>query len=112
VVDDDETIRESLTVILELDGYEVRAAENGAVALGLMETNCPHVVLLDMRMPVMDGWAFAREARARGYELRILVMTAAQDAADWAQQVAADGVLAKPFAVADLLREVERLCAA
>jgi CheY-like chemotaxis protein len=110
VVDDDPGIRDTVSAILELEGYAVQAAEDGAVALRLMESLLPHVVLLDMRMPVMDGWAFAREARARGYASRIVVMTAAQDAPRWAAEVEADGVLPKPFELVTLLAEVERLC--
>ena len=63
-------------------------------------------------MPVMDGWAFAREARARGYQTPIVVMTAAHDAPAWAAEVQADGVVPKPFNLDDLVREVERVCAA
>ena len=62
-----------------------------------------------MRMPVMDGWGFARALRERGIKLPILVMTAAQDARRWAQEIDAEGYLAKPFDLLDLLSAVERL---
>ena len=65
-----------------------------------------------MRMPLVNGWAFAREIQARCIVLRIVVMTAAQDAQAWAEEIHADGCLPKPFELGQLLREVERLCQA
>jgi CheY-like chemotaxis protein len=109
VVDDDSSIRHTLSEILEMEGYAVETASDGAEALAKVERARPALVLLDMRMPVMDGWGFAREVRARGLRLTILVMTAAQDARHWAQEIGADGYLAKPFDLMDLLNAVERL---
>lgn len=109
IVDDDPSIRMTIREILELEGYPVATAENGAEALDAVERVHPVMVLLDMRMPVLDGWAFAREVRRRGLALPILVMTAAQDARRWAAEINADGFLAKPFDLPDLLDAVERL---
>ncbi len=109
VVDDDEAILEIVTTILEAEGYPVQTATNGAEALALVERARPSLVLLDMRMPVLDGWGFARELRARGVQLPILVMTAAQDARRWADEIGADGYLAKPFDLLHLLDAVQRL---
>jgi CheY-like chemotaxis protein len=66
-------------------------------------------VLLDMRMPIVDGWTFARELKARGLSIPTIVMTAAQDARRWAEEVEARGYLAKPFQLADLLAAVESI---
>jgi DNA-binding response OmpR family regulator len=63
-----------------------------------------------MRMPVLDGWGFARELGARGMKVPIVVMTAAQDARRWADEIGADGYVAKPFDLTDLLAAVERWC--
>jgi CheY-like chemotaxis protein len=109
VVDDDPSIRDTVRAILEMEGYPVRSAEDGAQALLAVEDQRPSLVLLDMRMPVLDGWGFARAIKERGLKLPILVMTAAQDARRWAQEIGADGYLAKPFDLLDLLRAVERL---
>jgi CheY-like chemotaxis protein len=84
-------------------GYEVVSVWNGAAALERLATVQPAVILLDMRMPTMDGWAFAQayehlpEPRAP-----IIVMTAAQDAARCAAEINAAAYLAKPFNLADL----------
>jgi CheY-like chemotaxis protein len=63
-------------------------------------------VLLDMRMPILDGWDFASALRERGIILPILVMTAAQDARRWAQEIGAAGYVSKPFELLDLLTAV------
>ena len=58
VVDDDPAIRTFLKVALTDEGYEVLVAGNGAIALEMIAQTPPSLVILDMRMPVMDGWAF------------------------------------------------------
>lgn len=109
VIDDDPNIVSAVRESLELDGYRVASAGHGLAGLAALEDDRPSVVLLDMRMPIMDGWTFAREARRRGAEMPIVVMTAAADAAAWAREVEASAFLAKPFTLDDLLDTVERL---
>jgi len=109
VVDDDPTILATVAETLDLEGYPVVTATNGAEALEVVERDRPSIVLLDMRMPVLDGWGFAREVRARNLPVRIVVMTAAQDARRWAEEIQAEGFVAKPFDLNDLLSTVERL---
>ena len=106
VVDDDPAIVSTVETVLRDEGYNVSTASNGRQALTELERNLPSLVLLDMRMPVMDGWAFAAEVRERGVEVPIVVMTAAQDARRWANEIAADGFVAKPFDIDDLLEMV------
>jgi CheY-like chemotaxis protein len=108
VVDDDPDIRATVSEILDLEGCDVAAASNGVEALEQIESSPPCVVLLDMRMPVLDGWGVARELRARGVGVPIVVMTAAQDAGRWAREIEADAVLPKPFELHDLLDVVSR----
>ena len=109
VIDDDPAILETVSEILSDEGYPVELASNGAEGLQVLERMRPAVVLLDMRMPVLDGWKFARVLKERGIRLPILVMTAAQDARRWAQEIGADAYLAKPFDLLALLDTVERL---
>jgi len=109
IVDDDPAILAALAEILDLEGYPVRTATNGAEALDVVEGDQPSVVVLDMRMPILDGWGFARALRERGLQLPILVMTAAQDARRWAEEIGAEGYLSKPFELLDLLGALERL---
>lgn len=109
VVDDDPSILLTVSEILDLEGYPVETARNGVEALSAVERAHPSLVLLDMRMPILDGWGFAEELKRRGLSLPILVMTAAQDARGWADEIGAQGYLAKPFDLPDLLAAVERL---
>jgi two-component system, chemotaxis family, chemotaxis protein CheY len=109
VVEDDHSIREIVTAVLEEEGHEVLQAPDGAIALAVLDRRSPDVILLDMRMPVMDGWTFARAYRQRpGHHAPIVLMTAAHDAAQWAQEIEADAVLPKPFALEELVTVVEQ----
>ena len=92
-----------------MSGYNVSTAKNGSEGLQIAEEIGPSVVLLDLRMPVLDGWEFARLARERHYKAKIIVMTAGTDAEHQAEIVGADGVLPKPFGVDQLLEVVTRL---
>ena len=112
VVDDDEGIREFVSLVLEDEGYEVVTAPHGAAALEFVARRMPAVILLDMRMPVMDGWVFARAYRQRpGSRAPIVVVTAATEAGARAAQIDAAGVLPKPFRLAELLEVVGRFTA-
>jgi CheY-like chemotaxis protein len=108
VVDDDPAIRDAVRDVLEAAGIPVVTAQDGAEALRQVLVEAPRLVLLDMRMPVMDGWGFADALRAHGVELPVVVMTAATDAGRWAEEIGARGFVAKPFAVAELVSAVER----
>jgi CheY-like chemotaxis protein len=111
VIDDDPSIRALVVEALIDDGYAVLEAGDGAQALALLGSNEPCLILLDMRMPVMDGWTFARTYRIQAAtSAPIVVMTAARDAGGWASEIEADGVLAKPFDLDDLTAVVERFC--
>ena len=107
VVDDDPSILHLVAEILADEGYPVTTAENGAAALDCMSQAHPELVLLDMRMPVMDGWGFARALDERGIRLPVVVMTAARDARQWSREIGASGWVAKPFDIDDLLQVIE-----
>jgi CheY-like chemotaxis protein len=112
VVDDDPSIQLALTIFLESEGYLVQTAANGEEALEKMAQSRPSVVLLDMRMPIMDGWDFARIIRERGINVPVISMTAAQDAARWAAEIQAVAYVSKPFELASILSAIERVCLA
>ena len=109
-VDDDPSILDLMTDILTGEGYRVLPAANGLEALQVLEGQKPCVILLDMRMPTMDGWAFAAAMRDRGLRLPVVVVTAAENARAWAQEIGADAYLSKPFQLRELLHVVERFC--
>ena len=107
IVDDEPDIRATVSAMLEIEGYDVAEAANGADALAVVEADPPDVILLDMRMPVLDAWGFAAQLRRRGHEVPIVVKTAASDAARWASEIAAPAFVAKPFGIDDLITAVK-----
>ena len=109
VVDDDEAIRRIVLDVLEWEGYRVEVAGDGLEALDLIDRSPPSLILLDMRMPVLDGWEFVQELTKRGVRVPIIVMTAAVNAQQWATEIGADAYLAKPFDLVDLIDLVARL---
>lgn len=108
VVDDDTSILDTVSSILSGEGYDVVSASTGQEALAAVARKQPLLILLDMRMPIMDGWAVARALREQGMSVPIVVMTAAESAKRWADEVGAEGYLAKPFGLDELLATVER----
>ena len=108
VVDDDPGILAMLRDLLESEGLVVRTASNGEEALDALSEVAPSLILLDMRMPVLDGWGFAERFRARALTYPIVVMTAAESAQRWAEEIGATGYIAKPFDVNELLQTIER----
>jgi CheY-like chemotaxis protein len=110
VVDDDENILDLVVMSLEITGYSTESARDGAEALEAVERGRPGLVLLDMRMPRLDGWGFARGLAERGIgDIPVVVMTAAHDARRWAEEIGADAYLEKPFDVHQLLDTVKRV---
>jgi CheY-like chemotaxis protein len=112
VVDDEEQIRAVVGEILRDEGFTVIEASNGQEALARVRDQSPVLILLDMRMPVMNGWEFAAAYRALpGPHAPIVVMTAAQHAGAWCAEIKGEGCVAKPFELDELLSEVARLAA-
>jgi DNA-binding response OmpR family regulator len=104
VVEDDLDLVALMEMVLADAGYRVRTARDGAEALRQVDLEMPGVVFLDMRMPGMNGWEFAREFRARhGRAAPIVVVTAAEDAGARAAEIDAEGWLAKPFDIDDIV---------
>jgi DNA-binding response OmpR family regulator len=109
VVEDDPDLAMLVEMIVADAGYPVRTAADGAAALRRVGERMPGLVLLDMRMPVMNGWEFAREFRARhDHAAPIVVVTAAENARLRAEEIGADGWLEKPFDLSDVLAMIER----
>src|SRR4030081_136705 len=113
VVDDDDAIRGLVTDVLRDDGYEVREAANVVEALAQLQLQRPDLIVLDLMMPVMDGWAFVEECRRKPGcdDVPIVVTSASHDLPRTAERLSRFGVptcLAKPFDVDGLLALVER----
>lgn len=109
IIDDDDAIRDLIELALTDEGFVVQSAANGAEALQLLEHEQPEVILLDTRMPVMDGPAFVEAYRQRPKpHAPIVVLTAASEAAELMQQMTPDAYLAKPFDLHALIDIVKR----
>src|SRR3954463_16774677 len=111
VVDDDPQLREALTRALELDGYAVTTASNGAQALEAISARRPDVVVLDVMMPYVGGLDVCRTLRERKDRLPILVLTARDEVGDRfaVLDAGADDYLTKPFALEELRARLRAL---
>jgi CheY-like chemotaxis protein len=112
IVEDDRDTREMLGRFLELEGFDVRTAANGQLALEALQGAAePCVILLDLMMPVMNGWQF-REHQARDprfARIPVVVVTAAGPRED-IPDISADGWLSKPVDFDRLLATIGSLC--
>jgi DNA-binding response OmpR family regulator len=109
VVDDDLDIVQTLGLCLKAEGYRVALARNGLEALELALAERPDAVLLDLMMPVMDGWQFAQELRARKLSLPLLILSADHAVERHAGALSAAAHLSKPFDLDELLSKVRAL---
>ena len=112
VVDDDPDIRELLFTALEDEGFEVVPAGNGQEALAIIKTFRPDVIVLDLMMPVMDGWQFAAELRNREEDIPIVLLSAARDLRTHAKALSAAEIIEKPFDLSELLPKIARVASA
>ena len=107
VIDDDDELAEVLRQALRESGYAVATVRHGAAALDLMGQIQPDLILLDLRMPIMDGWSFAQQyRRASKTPAAIIVMSGVRDLAAVSRMLGAAHHLQKPFDLAALSRLV------
>ena len=108
VIDDEASIRESIKVTLDYEGYQTVLAASAAEGLSLIEREKPGVILLDVKMPIMDGMELLRELRTRGHQAPIVLISghATATTAFEAARLGAYSVLEKPFETEQLLLTV------
>jgi CheY-like chemotaxis protein len=109
VVDDDDDFREALSEVLTDAGYPVQKAENGEVALAKVAEEAPGIVLLDLKMPVLDGWGVMERMRgdARSSGIPILILSAY--GFEWeAELLGAQGYIPKSVGMDEILDRVRK----
>ena len=109
VVEDDPSIREMVALALEDAGYGVSAAADGESAIALISKDRPDLLLVDLRMPLMDGFEFMRRYVGGGGRSPIIVLSAARDVDFARHQLTAAAVIEKPFDLNELIATVERI---
>jgi CheY-like chemotaxis protein len=114
VIDDDDDVADILRQALSEEGYAVATVPHGAAALDILRLHEPEVILLDLRMPLMDGWSFAERYRTITGKAPapIILISGVSDIATEARRVGADAFFRKPFDIDELIRAIERARAA
>lgn len=107
-MEDDGNIRELLRLYLEREGYEISEAENGAVGLSKWKAENPDMMLLDVMMPVMDGWQVCKEVRASNSSMPIIMITAKGETMDKVSglELGADDYIVKPLEMREVVARV------
>ena len=108
IVEDDRNIAELLQMYLEKEGYQVTTAADGGQGLAKFRSVQPNLVLLDVMMPVMDGWAVCKAIRAES-QVPIIMLTAKGETEDKISGLksGADDYITKPFEMREVLARIE-----
>jgi CheY-like chemotaxis protein len=113
VVDDDDATCDLLRELLSEEGYAVATVPHGAAALELAKHHQPAIIILDLRMPIMDGWSFVEHYRRQARPpAPLILLSAMKDAEENAKRIGAAAFVRKPFDLDELLRVVEGCFAA
>jgi DNA-binding response OmpR family regulator len=109
VVEDDASMLEMILMVLNYEGYRVRGAVNGKEALEAMDSSPADLVVLDVMMPIMDGWDLCRELRLLNPELPIIMITAKYETSQKVKGfgLGADDYLVKPFDPQELVVRIK-----
>lgn len=110
IVDDEERIRKLIGAYLNRDGFEVLEAENGMEALNLFKSNNIHLVVLDVMMPIMDGWSVCREIR-KSSNVPVIFLSAKGEDDDklLGYELGTDYYVTKPFDIRVLIAQIKAL---
>ena len=108
IVDDDPNINQLIKLYLEKEGFETETATRGDDALNLFKKNPPHIVLLDLMLPGMDGWQVCREIRKIS-TIPIIMLTAKDETFDkvLGLELGADDYIVKPFDMKELVARIK-----
>jgi len=107
IIEDDNNIAELLRLYLEKDGFTVTIADNGALGVSEFRDTQPDLVLLDIMLPVLDGWGVCREIREVS-NIPIIMLTAKSETIDKVTglEMGADDYIVKPFEIGELMARI------
>ncbi len=110
VVDDDDDFRETLVEVLAEAGYPVQQAENGQVALQRVAEERPGIVLLDLKMPVLDGWGVMERMRKDPAASSVPILILSAYGYEWESELTgAQGYIPKSVGMEEILERVRKL---
>ena len=110
IVDDDPWIVEIIAELLRDEGHSPILATTGEEALTLIQQRSPDLILLDLKLPGLGGEEVIRELRRAGFDIPVVMLTAASDPFPMGVPPNISAYLAKPFEILDLLALVNRFC--
>lgn len=111
IIEDDESVRTSLKLNLELEGYNVLTAEDGEAGVEIVQKEKPDLIILDVMMPKKDGLQACKELRNAGVSTPLILLTARTAEIDrvLGLDLGADDYLGKPFGMLELVARVKAL---
>ncbi len=112
IIEDDTDVSTLLAEVIRDNGFPCETASDGRTALDQVLATEPRLILLDLRMPTMDGWQFVQQLRRRfpSNRPKVVLVSACPNLNDEAQRLDADYWLQKPFHVDDVVRLAQRYC--
>jgi len=108
IVDDEQAILKFLIIKFKISGYDVLAATSGEQAMSLLHESAPDILLLDILMPGMDGFAVLESLRSYSH-LPVIAFSARQENQQKALEMGANDFMCKPFNLDDMIKRVARL---
>ena len=107
IIEDDKNISELIRLYLEKEGFEVKQAEDGRTGVALFQSFAPDLILLDLMLPVLDGWGVCREIRKTS-TVPIIMVTAKDETFDKVMglEIGADDYIAKPFDMKEVIARI------
>ena len=111
IVDDEPGVRALLTDTLRIAGFETIEAHDGMSALTLLRTNKPSLMVIDINMPLMDGFELVERLRSTNDLTPVLMLTAREDKSDIARglKIGADDYVIKPFGIEELILRIKAI---
>lgn len=108
IVEDDERIQRLVELVLRGEGYSVLQAGDGRRALEIIDSDKPDLILLDLMLPVLDGWAFRERMlqKPSTAAIPVILISAVRNLPETARELSVAGYLSKPFEIEELVRSV------